>query len=118
MTGYRIMVSHLTGLIGTVTLTELKVPDVDFALGTLAERLWTRSVRLARMTLIQAAPAPGPLKTTEVVYRLRPVARTAAIAPGPLFGGMPLSESMRKEKRRPKLTVRLPISLSTRQLGL
>ena len=54
VTGYRIMVSHLTGLIGTVKLTELKVRDVDFALGTLAKRLSTRGVRLARMILIQA----------------------------------------------------------------
>jgi integrase len=54
VTGYRIMASHLTGLIGTVKLVELKVRDVDFALGTLAKRLSTRSVRLARMILIQA----------------------------------------------------------------
>jgi integrase len=33
---------------------ELKVRDVGFALGKLAERLSTRSVRLARMILIQA----------------------------------------------------------------
>jgi hypothetical protein len=32
----------------------LKVRDVGFALGTLAKRLSTRSVRLARMILIQA----------------------------------------------------------------
>ena len=54
VTGYRIMVRHLTGLIGTVKLTELKVRDVDFALSKLAERLSTRSVRLARMILTQA----------------------------------------------------------------
>ena len=54
LTGYRIMVRHLTGLIGTSKLVELKVRDVDLALGTLAERLSTRSVRLARMILIQA----------------------------------------------------------------
>ena len=53
-TGYRIMVSHLIELTGTVKLAELKVRDVDFALGKLAERLSTRSVRLARMILIQA----------------------------------------------------------------
>jgi len=35
-------------------LVELKVRDVDFALGKLAKRLSTRSVRLARMILIQA----------------------------------------------------------------
>ena len=48
------MAGHLTGLIGNVKLVELKVRDVDFALGKLAERLSTRSVRLARMILIQA----------------------------------------------------------------
>ncbi len=50
MTGYRIMVE----MIGNVKLVELTVPDVDFALGTLAKHLSTRSVRLARMILIQA----------------------------------------------------------------
>jgi len=54
VTGYRIMARHLTGLIGHVKLADLKVRDVQFALGTLAERLSTRSVRLARMILIQA----------------------------------------------------------------
>jgi integrase len=54
VTGYRIIVRQLTGLIGTVRLTELSVRDVDFALGMLAKRLSTRSVRLARMILIQA----------------------------------------------------------------
>jgi hypothetical protein len=54
VTGYRIMARHLTGLIGNVKLADLKVRDVQFALGTLAERLSTRSVRLARMILIQA----------------------------------------------------------------
>jgi hypothetical protein len=54
VTGYRIMARHLTGLIGSVKLADLKVRDVQFALGTLAERLSTRSVRLARMILIQA----------------------------------------------------------------
>jgi len=48
------MARHLTGLIGNVKLADLKVRDVQFALGTLAERLSTRSVRLARMILIQA----------------------------------------------------------------
>jgi hypothetical protein len=54
VTGYRIMVGHLAELIGSVKLAELKVRDVDFALGQLAKRLSTRSVRLARMILIQA----------------------------------------------------------------
>jgi hypothetical protein len=48
------MVRHLVGLLGSVRLVELKVRDVDFALGKLAKRLSTRSVRLARMILIQA----------------------------------------------------------------
>ena len=40
--------------IGNVKLVDLKVRDVQFTLGKLAERLSTRSVRLARMILIQA----------------------------------------------------------------
>ena len=48
------MVMHLVELLGSVKLVELKVRDVDFALGKLAKRLSTRSVRLARMILIQA----------------------------------------------------------------
>ena len=54
VTGYRIMARHLTGLIGSVKFADLKVRDVQFALGTLAERPSSRSVRLARMILIQA----------------------------------------------------------------
>ncbi len=54
VTGYRIMARHLIGLIGNVKLVDLKVKDVQFAMGKLAERLSTRSVRLARMILIQA----------------------------------------------------------------
>jgi integrase len=54
VTGYRIMVRHLVEAIGNVKLVELKVRDVDFALGKLAKHLSTRSVRLARMILIQA----------------------------------------------------------------
>jgi hypothetical protein len=42
VTGYRIMARHLTGLIGSVKLADLKVRDVQFALGTLAERLSTQ----------------------------------------------------------------------------
>jgi len=48
------MVGHLVELIGNVKLVELKARDVEFALGKLAKRLSTRSVRLARMILIQA----------------------------------------------------------------
>ena len=54
MTGYRIMARNLVEMIGNVKLVELTAPDVDFALGTLAKYLSTRSVRLARMILIQA----------------------------------------------------------------
>ena len=54
VTGYRIMVRHLVGRLGSVKLVELKVRYVGFALGKLAKRLSTRSVRLARMILIQA----------------------------------------------------------------
>src|SRR5579859_4822927 len=53
-TAYRITVRHLIDLIGNVKPVELKVRDVDFALGKVAKRLSTRSVRLARMILIQA----------------------------------------------------------------
>ena len=48
------MVRNLVKLIDNVKLVELEVRDVGFALGTLAQRLSTRSVRLARMILIQA----------------------------------------------------------------
>jgi hypothetical protein len=49
LTGYRIMARRLIELIGNIKLVELEAWDVDFALGKLAERLSTRSVRLARM---------------------------------------------------------------------
>ncbi len=71
VTAYRIMARHLTGLIGNVKLADLKVRDVQFALGTLAERLSSRSVRLAQMILIQA------IRNAMV--------KTAAVALGPLF---------------------------------
>jgi hypothetical protein len=75
--GYQIMVRHLTGLIGSVKLVELKVRDVDFALGQLAKRLSTRSVRLARMILIQAI---RNAMVTDLV--VRNVADLAAVATG------------------------------------
>jgi hypothetical protein len=50
------MVRHLTELIGNVKMVDLKVRDVGSAPGKLAKRLSTRSVRLARMILIQAIP--------------------------------------------------------------
>ena len=58
------------------------VGPVDFALGWLVKRLSTRSVRLARMILIQAGRnARHPHRRS----KLRLVTRTAAIALGPLF---------------------------------
>jgi hypothetical protein len=54
VTGHRTVARHLTELIGNVKLADLKVGDVQFALGKLAKRSSTRSVRLARMILIQA----------------------------------------------------------------
>ena len=82
-TGYRIMARHLTGLIGNVKLVELKVRDIDFALDKLADRWSTRSVRLARMILIQAIR--NAMVNDLVVRNVRPVTRTAAIALSPLF---------------------------------
>ena len=80
MTGYRIILRHLVGLLGSVRLVELKVRDVDFALGKLAKRLSTRSVRLARMILIQAI---RNAMVNDLV--VRNVADLAAVALGPLF---------------------------------
>jgi hypothetical protein len=77
VTGGRIMAGHLTGLIGKVKLAELKLRDVDFALGQLAERLSTRSVRLARMILIQASQ--NAMVNDFVV---RNVAQLANVPPG------------------------------------
>ena len=55
---------------------------MDLALGQLVKRLSTRSVRLARMILIQASRnARHPHRGS----KLRLVTRTAAIALGPLF---------------------------------
>ena len=51
------MVGHLVEPIGNVEFAELTVRDMDFALGTLAKRFSTRSVRLARMILIPAGYA-------------------------------------------------------------
>jgi hypothetical protein len=52
------MTRYLVELIGSVKLVEPTVRDIDFALGRLAERFSTRSVRLARMILIQAIQLP------------------------------------------------------------
>ena len=71
------MAEHLTGLIGKVKLADLKVRDVDLALGKLAERWSTRSVRLARMILIQASQ--NAMVNDFVV---RNVAQLANVPPG------------------------------------
>ena len=68
---------HLVELIGNVKLVELKVQDVDFALAKLAKRLSTRSVRLARMILIQAI---RNAMVNDLV--VRNVADLAAVPPG------------------------------------
>jgi hypothetical protein len=77
---------HLTGLIGKVTLAEPTVQDVQFVLGKLADRLSNRSVRLARMILIQAVrnAIVDDLRRAFVSdrHQARPVTRTVAIAPG------------------------------------
>jgi len=86
------MVSHLAGLIGAVTLTELKVPDVDFALGTLAERLWTRSVRLARMILIQASR--NAMVSNLVLRNVADLAAVPTGKPGRPSGSLTLEQAL------------------------
>ena len=86
VTGYRIMAGHLVETIGNLKLAALKVRDVDFALGKLAEHLSTRSVRLARMILIQAIR--NPMVNDLVV---RNVARSAV-------------REQEEDRRRPKLS--------------
>ena len=48
VTGYRIMVGHLVELIGNVKLVELKVRDVEFALGKLAKPRSTGQIGMSR----------------------------------------------------------------------
>ena len=91
VTGYRIMVRHLVELLGNVKLVELKVRDVDFALGKLAKRLSTRSVRLARMILIQATrnamvndlvfctSRGGPMYATDVRMEFKRITEKAGL---------------------------------------
>jgi len=81
--GYRIMARQLIELIGNVKLADLTVRDVQFALGKLAKRLSTRSVRLARMILIQAMR--NAMVTDVVVLNLEVGTVATAIALGPLF---------------------------------
>ncbi len=144
VTGYRIMSRHLIGLIGNAKLADLKVKDVRFALGKLAERLSTRSVRLARMILIQAtrnamvndvvvrnvadltavpAGLPGrPSRSLNLEQALAVLDAAQAPAPaGYAYRGHragPAVREQREDQRRPKLTVRLPRSLLPRKLGL
>ena len=97
------MARHLIRLIGKVKLADLKVRDVDFALGKLAERLSTRSVRLARMILIQAI---RNVMVNDLV--VRNVADLAAVPAG--LPGRP-SRSLDLEQALTVLNVRLPRSL-------
>jgi len=85
VTGYRIIARHLTGLIGSVKLVDLKVRGVDYALGTLAKRLSTRSVRLARMILIQAIRNATRVGTSTISCS------TTRSSSGPLTPGSPTS---------------------------
>jgi hypothetical protein len=48
VTGYRIMARHLVEMIGNVKLVELKLPDMDCALGACARLLRSRSPRRTR----------------------------------------------------------------------
>ena len=68
--------------------------DVDFALGKLAERLSTRSVRLARMILIQAI---RNAMVNDLV--VRNVADLAAVRPGSRDGRLGRSSWTRLSPR-------------------
>ena len=92
VTGYQIMARHLIELIGTVKLGELKVPDVDFALGRLAKRFSTRSVRLARMILIQAIR--NAMINDLVVRNVADLAAVPAGLPGRLSRSLNLEQAL------------------------
>ncbi len=77
------MARQLIELIGNAKLADLTVRDVQFALGKLAKRLSTRSVRLARMILIQAMR--NAMVTDVVVLNLEVGTVATVIALGPLF---------------------------------
>jgi len=68
-------------------LVELKVRDVDFALGKLAKRLSTRSVRLARMILIQAIR--NAMVNDLVVRNVADLAPVPAVKPARLRAPLP-----------------------------
>jgi hypothetical protein len=80
VTEYRIMARHLIEPIGKLKLVEPKVRDVDFALGKLAKRFSTRSVRLARIILIQASR--NAMVNDLVVRNLADLAAVPAGLPG------------------------------------
>jgi len=105
------------------------VRDVGFALGRLAERLSTRSVRLARMILIQAIrnaiPDIAVAALRELVLTQAAARAKAGVAskesnlvfctsPGHAHRrnrAVPAAREQRKDRRRPKLSVRLPVRL-------
>ena len=97
VTGYRIMARHLVEMIGNVKLSELKVRGVDFALGKLAKHLSTRSVRLARMILIQAIR--NAMVNDLVVRNVPDLAAVPAGKPG-----RPSRSLNLEDRRRPKLS--------------
>ena len=94
VTGYRGMAGHMAGLIGTVKLADLKVRDVQFALGKLAERLSTRSVRLARMILIQAIR--NAMANDLVVRNVADLANVPAGRPGRPSRSLDLEQALRE----------------------
>jgi hypothetical protein len=103
VTGYRTMVRHLTELVGNVKLVELKVRDVDFALGKLAKRLSTRSVRLTRMILIQAIR--NAMVNDLVVWNVADLATVPTSKPGRPSRSLNLEQGLcragRSQRRAP-----------------
>ena len=96
-------------LIGHVTLADLKVRDVQFALGRLAERRPTRSVRLARMILIQAirnATVNDPVVRSFAALTALPTGK-----PGRPSRSLNLEQRTpsRRHQRRLELSIRLPV---------
>jgi hypothetical protein len=99
--GYRIMVRHLVEMIGNVKLVELKVRDVDSALGKLAKHPSTRSVRLARMILIQTIR--NAMVNDLVVRNVADLAAVPAGKPGRPSRSLNLEQALAVlELRRPR----------------
>jgi hypothetical protein len=92
VTGYRIMTRHLTALIGNVKMVDLKVRDVGSARGKLAKRLSTRSVRLARMILIQAIR--NAMVNDLLVRNVADLAAVPTGKPGRELGRSPVTAAM------------------------